>query len=50
MPRKLRSLKWHALAVAATTATTALLTFGAPSDANAAVPTTIPLKFTNIPS
>ncbi|MFF2132004.1 sugar hydrolase, partial [Streptomyces olivochromogenes] len=33
--------------MAAATVTTALLTFGAPSDANAAVPTTIPLKFTN---
>lgn len=38
---------WRALAAAAATLTAALLTFGAPSRAEAAVPATIPLKFTN---
>ncbi|WP_406165111.1 glycoside hydrolase family 64 protein [Streptomyces sp. NBC_00996] len=44
MPRKSR---WRALAVAAATLATVLLTFGTPSRAEAAVPATIPLRFTN---
>ncbi|MFF0021502.1 MULTISPECIES: glycoside hydrolase family 64 protein [unclassified Streptomyces] len=44
MPRK---LKWRSLTAAVATLAAALLAFGAPTRAEAAVPATIPLKFTN---
>lgn len=40
-------IRWPAWALACTTLAAALLTFGAPSRAEAAVPATIPLTFTN---